>query len=938
MSASTPNTYPLIPLDYGTVLFPGKTLHISPIERPDVAAIIAEYYSGSLKSKLKDGNPTVACVPLRPPHLAPDGKKLLEDGQQKESPLSVAKPGQATSEDLFGYGCIATTAGIRGGWKGQVALVVDGFQRCRLGKINKEAAYFEAQIEESKDEVDVSDPAVKAAFSNLKELSQELFKILRVAGMTSNRATMSPLLMRQLEAFVARKDISEASLLADFMSSLGTSYQDKLQVLAATSVVVRLQRANELLQNQISSLQGNTQIITVTNDSRDNFDVEKFRELQRRYRSGNIPASGGTGNIGFRSMPPGMGGPGQGDDDGNEVEELKKRLDEAGLTAEAQKVASRELKRLQKMNPAQAEYSVIRNYLENLAEVPWNKFTEDRLDKNTLARARKQLDDDHYGLEKIKKRLLEYLAVLKLKQSANAELDAQIEAIREQKAIVKKPEQNETDLPKEPEKEPSAEGKEQATLEKKRMLDKSPILLLVGPPGTGKTSLAKSVAMSLGRKFHRISLGGVRDEAEIRGHRRTYVAAMPGLIVSGLKKTGVGNPVFLVDEIDKVGTSNFHGDPSAAMLEVLDPEQNHTFSDHYINIPIDLSKVLFIATANTLDTIPPPLLDRMETITLSGYTTLEKRHIATRHLIPKQIMSNGLQSSQIQLADDVVDKIITSYTRESGVRNLEREIGSVCRHKAVQYADQEDNVDSTASVSPSTSDQSSDAYDPLVSVDDLEPILGIERFTEEVASSADPPRPGIVTGLVAFSSLSQGSILFIEVQDMPGTGRVQLTGKLGDVLKESVEVAMTWVKAHAFEFGLSSDPSEDFMAKRNVHVHCPAGAVPKDGPSAGLAHTVALVSLFSSKPVPPKIAMTGEVSLRGKVMPVGGLKEKLIGAHRAGVETVLLPEANRKEVKDVPQEVQENMNIVFVDEIRKALQVVWPDERWRPRWEVESRL
>ena len=784
--------------------------------------------------------------------------------------------------------------------------------------------------------VDVWDPAVKAAFSNLKELSQELFKILRVAGMTSNRVTMSPLLMRQLEAFVARKDISDSSLLADFMSSLGTSYEDKLQVLAASSLVSRLQRANELLQNQISSLQGNTQIVTVTNESRDNFDIEKFRELQRRFRSGNSSPSGGSGNIGFRSMPPGMG-PSQGDDDGNEVEELKKRLDDARLTAEAQKVASRELKRLQKMNPAQAEYSVIRNYLENLAEVPWNKFTEDKLDKNTLARARKQLDDDHYGLQTIKKRLLEYLAVLKLKQSANAQLDAQIQAIRSQEAAVKKTDQTEKDLPNKQDVEASSENIEQATLEKKRMTDKSPILLLVGPPGTGKTSLAKSVATSLGRKFHRISLGGVRDEAEIRGHRRTYVAAMPGLIVAGLKKAGVNNPVFLLDEIDKVGTSNFHGDPSAAMLEVLDPEQNHTFADHYINIPMDLSKVLFIATANTLDTIPPPLLDRMETITLSGYTTLEKRHIATRHLIPKQITSNGLELSQVQLANDVVDKVITSYTRESGVRNLEREIGSVCRYKAVQYADQEDTVNFTDSPSLSKSEQSR-AYDPLVSIDELESILGIERFTEEVASSADPPRPGIVTGLVAFSSLSQGSILFIEVQDMPGTGRVQLTGKLGDVLKESVEVAMTWVKAHAFEFGLSSDPSEDFIAKRNVHVHCPAGAVPKDGPSAGLAHTVALVSLFSSKAVPPKIAMTGEVSLRGKVMPVGGIKEKLIGAHRAGVETVLLPEANRKEVKDVPQEVQDSMNIVFVDGIRKALQVVWPDERWRPRWEVESRL
>jgi ATP-dependent Lon protease len=372
---------------------------------------------------------------------------------------------------------------------------------------------------------------------------------------------------------------------------------------------------------------------------------------------------------------------------------------------------------------------------------------------------------------------------------------------------------------------------------------------------------------------------------------------MPGLIVTGLKKVGVNNPVFLLDEIDKVGTSNFHGDPSAAMLEVLDPEQNHSFSDHYINIPIDLSKVLFIATANTLDTIPPPLLDRMETIQLSGYTTVEKRHIAKQHLIPKQIRTNGLNEGDVKLSDEVVDAIITSYTRESGVRNLEREIGSVCRYKAVQYADAKDVGDLGR-------------YKSQVSVDELEEILGIERFDEEIAEKQS--RPGIVTGLVAYSTGGQGSILFIEVADMPGSGRVQLTGKLGDVLKESVEVALTWVKAHAYDLGLTHDDNEDIMKNRSVHVHCPSGAIPKDGPSAGLAHTIALISLFSNKAVPPQIAMTGEVSLRGRVMPVGGIKEKLIGAHRAGVKTVLLPAQNRKDVKGVPDEVKKDLEIIYV--------------------------
>ena len=476
----------------------------------------------------------------------------------------------------------------------------------------------------------------------------------------------------------------------------------------------------------------------------------------------------------------------------------------------------------------------------------------------------------------------------------NSEIDAQITSLTEEIQDMKSQGEQSQKAPNE---QADALETKLHMLRSQRAVDKSPILLLQGPPGVGKTSLAKSVATSLGRKFHRISLGGVRDEAEIRGHRRTYVAAMPGLIVNGLKKVGVANPVFLLDEIDKVGGSNFHGDPSAAMLEVLDPEQNHTFTDHYVNIPLDLSKVLFIATANTLETIPPPLLDRMETITLSGYTTIEKRHIARQHLIPKQIRTNGLEKGQVELPDNVIDTLATCYTRESGVRNLEREIGSVCRYKAVQYADAKDAG-------------KPELYKPHVPLDELEDILGIERFDEEIAEKES--RPGIVTGLVAYSTGGQGTIIFIEVADMPGTGRVQLTGKLGDVLKESVEVALSWVKAHSYDLGLTHDPNEDIMKSRSVHVHCPSGAIPKDGPSAGLAHTIALISLFSNKAVPPQIAMTGEISLRGRVMPVGGIKEKLIGAHRAGVKSVLLPEHNRKDVKDVPVEVKRDLEIVHV--------------------------
>jgi ATP-dependent Lon protease len=703
------------------------------------------------------------------------------------------------------------------------------------------------------------------------------------------------MLARRIEMFIAKKDISEAGSLADFVSNLvESSLEEKLQILAALDVRTRLERAIELLNKQVSNIKSNIKITSMTtttlpiNNEIGLLNRQKTRPLNRDIPQGYMPGMPGPGQV-----PP------QDDQEPNEIDELQQKLDTAKLTPEAAKVADREIKRLKKMAPQQAEYNVIRTYLENLAEIPWSATTEDKLGVETLRRARKQLDDDHYGLDKVKKRLLEYLAVLKLKQSINDGVDAQIKkAEAEASAIEKtddKKDENSTEVAKS--EKPAVDTAKIQILKSKRMIDKSPILLLVGPPGVGKTSLAKSIATALGRKFHRISLGGVRDEAEIRGHRRTYVASMPGLIVSGLKKVGVANPVFLLDEIDKVGTSNFHGDPSAAMLEVLDPEQNHSFTDHYVNIPIDLSKVLFIATANDLSTIPAPLLDRMETIQLPGYTTLEKRHIATQHLIPKQIRTNGLAEDQVQFPADVVSKIIESYTREAGVRNLEREIGSVCRAKAVAYSDA---VDGDALSS----------YKPALTVAEVEEILGIEKYTEELAETHS--RPGIVTGLVAYASGGNGSILFIEVADMPGTGSVQLTGKLGDVLKESVEVALSWVKSHAYALGLTAAPADNIMKDRSIHVHCPGGAVPKDGPSAGMAHAIALVSLFSGKAVSPTVAMTGELSLRGRVHPVGGVKEKLIGALRAGVKTVLLPEGNRKDVLDLPQEVKDGLEIIHV--------------------------
>ncbi|EME78578.1 uncharacterized protein MYCFIDRAFT_216696 [Pseudocercospora fijiensis CIRAD86] len=926
---------PLVPLPHSLVLLPGVTSRVPLQNRGDIAAILAHLYSKAATPRPEASSVTVGCVPLNSQYLSPDGKRLLEEGQDKRKAQQVIEldPSSARKPDLFQYGTLARVTGVQGRRPGELMLVVDGIQRFKVEKVTRERPYFEANVLlYDEPHVADNDEKVHTLFANLKQLSRELIALIRLSALLPRgpQMNLSPILARRLELYIVRKDVQEAGVLADFMTNIiDCTHEDKLRILSATDIGERLTRITEILQRQISTIQGNSRILSVTttpNASQsaviDLDTLNKLRQDPRLRKLGN-----GQGLPGGMGMPPGMGGNGQGqDDEVNEIEELKKKLDEAGLSPEAQKVADRELKRLAKMNPAQAEHQVCRNYLENLAEIPWTKVTEDNLDAATMQKARKQLDDDHFGLEKIKKRLLEYLAVLKLKQAVNLDLDKQIDAISKAAQPVEEQAQEASTIngeedvapstalvKKEPEKAREQSREEIDLLKHKKMVDKSPILLLVGPPGVGKTSLAKSVATALGRKFHRISLGGVRDEAEIRGHRRTYVAAMPGLIVNGLKKVGVANPVFLLDEIDKVGSASIHGDPSAAMLEVLDPEQNSTFVDHYVNIPIDLSKVLFIATANTLDTIPPPLLDRMETIQLSGYTTLEKRQIAIRHLVPKQIQTNGLKPENVLMKDEVVDKIITAYTRESGVRNLEREIGSVCRSKAVQYAEARDT-------------NTLPAYTPVVTIEDLEDMLGIERFEEELAARTS--QPGVVTGLVAYSSGTQGSILFIEIADMPGSGRVQLTGKLGDVLKESVEVALSWVKSHAYELALTHDPNEDIMKSRSIHVHCPSGAIPKDGPSAGLAHTIALISLFSGKSVPPTIAMTGEVALRGKVMPVGGIKEKLIGALRAGVKKVLLPNQNRKDVKDLPQEVLEGLEIVHVGHIWEALPHIWPDAEW----------
>ena len=710
---------------------------------------------------------------------------------------------------------------------------------------------------------------------------------------------------------MAGEKTQDAGSLADQVPNIVTvSPEERLQLLAAWDVNDRLNLAIELLEKQAVPVEdGPTNAPVLPRGwPPSGFDIIKIPRRDPSALKIEVPPS-----MPFAGMPlvlppsglwgshrPGVGGPGGGGGGGpgenDEIKSIRQKIETAKLSPEARSVADKELKRLKRMSPIHAEYQICLTYLEILTEVPWGVTTHDGLDGLVLRRAREQLDRDHYGLDKVKRRLLEYLAVLKLKQSKRAAS----RAVETKASAEQRTDETPSDGGREGKAEDGHDSRDDNTTAEgtSRIADRSPILLLVGPPGTGKTALSRSIATALGRKFHRISLGGVRDEAEIRGHRRTYVAALPGLIVNGLRKVGVANPVFLLDEIDKVGMSNHNGDPGAAMLEVLDPEQNHSFKDHYLGIPIDLSKVLFIATANATDTISAPLLDRMEATTLSGYTVLEKRQIASRHLIPKQIRANGLDDeAHARFGDAVIDKIIGSYTREAGVRNLERELGAVCRAKAVAYAEAMDAG-------------RLEAHRADVTIADVEDALGVERFEDEIAERSS--RAGVVTGLVAYRSGGHGSILFIEAAHTPGRGRIQLTGKLGDVLKESVTVALTWVKAHAYRLGLTGSPTDDVTKDRDIHIHCPAGAIPKDGPSAGLAHTIALISLFSGRPVPPTTAMTGEMSLRGRITAVGGIREKLIGASRAGVGLVLMPEHNRKDLKDLPEEVSQGVQVVCV--------------------------
>jgi ATP-dependent Lon protease len=566
-----------------------------------------------------------------------------------------------------------------------------------------------------------------------------------------------------------------------------------------------------------------------------------------------------------------------------EIAELRRRLEEAGLPDEARREADRELDRLATIPQASPEYGIIRTYLDWMASLPWNRLTGGEID---VPRARQVLDEDHYDLDKIKDRILEYLAVKKLRQERQA-ADQIDEEAGEVTASATPDGQTEVGVPA-----PNVRSETPTD-----RVAREPILCFIGPPGVGKTSLGQSIARALGRKFIRMSLGGVRDEAEIRGHRRTYIGALPGRIIQGLKRAEARDAVYMLDEIDKVG-ADWRGDPSSALLEVLDPAQNHSFVDNYLGVAFDLSQVLFIATANNLDTIPGPLLDRMEVLQLSGYTEEEKLHIAQRYLVPKQVAAHGLRAEEISFADDGIRRIIRDYTREAGVRNLDREIATVCRKVARDVAEGR-------------------AEPVVVTPERVAAYLGRPRFFDEAAERTQ--RPGVATGLAW--TPTGGDVLFVEATMMPSRDeRLILTGMLGDVMRESAQAALSYVRSNAQSVGV--DPRD--LEGKTIHLHVPAGAVPKDGPSAGVTMVTALASLVSARPVRSEVAMTGEITLRGKVLPVGGIKEKVLAAHRAGLKTIILPRRNERDLEEVPPELRNELEFVLADEaedvLRRALE------------------
>jgi ATP-dependent Lon protease len=703
-------------------------------------------------------------------------------------------------EDLHEVGVVGVVARMIKVPDGTLRILVQGTQRVRLGPFVAERPYMVARIAELPD-VSEPSPELEALTRNVQRTFSEIVEQI-------------PYLPEELQMAVANID-DPAALGYLIAGALRVGTEEKQQLLEEVDVVKRLRHLAQILARELEVVQLGTQIQSQVQSEIDKGQREFFLRQQLKAIQEEL---------------------GEEDEQLAEANELRERIEAAALPEHALEAAERELARLEKLPPAAAEHGVIRTYLEWLVELPWSKETEDDLD---IGHAREVLDADHYDLEKVKDRILEYLAVRKLN--------------------------------------PSSPG---------------PILCFVGPPGVGKTSLGRSIAKALGREFERISVGGVRDEAEIRGHRRTYIGALPGTIVRALRDAGTRNPVFMIDEIDKMG-ADFRGDPASAMLEVLDPAQNDSFRDHYLDLEFDLSDVVFIATANLLDTIPGPLLDRMETIELSGYTVEEKRHIARRYLVPRQIAANGLKASQIEFSDSALTAVIEEYTREAGVRNLERQIGTICRKVARQVAEGKVRVSGKKA----------------------RELLGRRRvFAETRRRTKDP---GVATGLAW--TPTGGDVLFVEATAMPGAGKLTITGQLGEVMKESAQAALSWVRGHWAD--VAPGLGELWFSEHDIHIHVPAGAVPKDGPSAGVAMTVALASLVSSRPVRNDVAMTGEVTLTGQVLPIGGLKEKSLAAQRAGIARVIVPERNEGDVEEIPEHELGDLEFVFVDEVSKAIDV-----------------
>ena len=766
-----------------------------------------------MQSAGETGNLILPILPLRNTVLFPEvviplqvGRDksiaLIKEAAAKESFVAVitqreAEVDEPDEADLHRVGVMARILKVVKVSQDNYSVIIQGKERVRLLNLTRTEPYHVGSFERVESEYE-RDVEIDALFNNLKAMARRV-------------ARMMPELPR--EASMMIDQVSDPVNLADFAANtLEISVEEKQQVLGKTDVKERLKLVLTFLARQLEVAEVSDQIQNQIKEEMDKNQKEYY--LRQQYKA----IKEQLGEI---------------DGDNGDLDDLKARLDAKEMPDEVDKVVKKQFRRLQQMQPASSEFGVVRTYIETLLDLPWSESTQDNLD---IAHARAVLDEDHYGLDKVKERLVEFLAVRKLRHDM-----------------------------------------------------KGPILCLIGPPGVGKTSLGRSIARALDRKFVRIALGGVHDEAEIRGHRRTYVGALPGRIAQALRKAGTVNPVIMLDEIDKVGR-DFRGDPQSALLEVLDPEQNSAFSDHYVEIPIDLSKVLFIANANQMDTISAPLRDRMEVIDIPGYTPNDKRNIVRKFLLPKQLENHGIADMKVTLDESAVDKVIDRYTREAGVRTLERQIADVCRKVAVKVADGTHTAEALE-----------------ITGETLPDYLGPERYEQDSVERVNDP--GIATGL-AWTPVG-GDILFIEALKTEGKGELRLTGQLGDVMKESALAALSYLKMRANEFGLPST----FLKEKDIHLHFPAGAVPKDGPSAGITIFTTLLSLFSGVQVRHDVAMSGEITLRGNVLPVGGIKEKVLAAQRAGIKRIILPEKNRKDMVDVPQEVKDAVEFFFVRQV-----------------------